>query len=63
VRLTRAEVAERRDTNELRFARLLARFDALDLQPVLLSSDDPAEVLDAFLVWSEWRRALKGRPW
>jgi uncharacterized protein (DUF58 family) len=63
VRLTRAEVAERRETNEHRFAGLLARFDALDLQPVLLSSDDPTDVLDAFLVWSEWRRALKGRPW
>jgi uncharacterized protein (DUF58 family) len=63
VRLTRREVAERREANERRFESLLRRFDALDLQPVVLSSADPGSVLSAFLTWSEWRKALKGRPW
>jgi uncharacterized protein (DUF58 family) len=63
VRLTRREVVERREANERRFESLLRRFDALDLQPVVLSSADPADVFAAFLTWSEWRRSLKGRPW
>lgn len=63
VRLTGREVAERREANERRHRVLLRRFEVLDLQPVLLGSSDPGEVLSAFLGWSEWRRALKGRPW
>jgi uncharacterized protein (DUF58 family) len=63
VRLTQREVDTRREANERRFESLLRRFDALDLQPVVLSSADPAEAFNAFLTWSEWRRALKGRPW
>jgi len=63
VRLTRREAAERREANERRLASLLERFQALDLQPVILSSSDAADVLSAFLEWSEWRQALKGRPW
>ena len=32
-------------------------------KPAADGLDDPAEVLGAFVVWSEWRQALKGRPW
>jgi uncharacterized protein (DUF58 family) len=62
VRLTRHEVDERRARNEERLATLLARFDALDMQPVLLSSDAADAMLDAFLDWAAWRVALKARP-
>ena len=62
VRLRHREVEERRMLNEERRARLLARFDALDLQPVLVSSAAADEMLEAFLSWAEWRVALKGRP-
>jgi uncharacterized protein (DUF58 family) len=63
VRLTRREVAARREANESRRAALLAHFDALDLQPVLVSSADANDLLAAFVEWAEWRRALKTRPW
>jgi uncharacterized protein (DUF58 family) len=63
VRLTRGEVAERREANELRIESLQKRFETLDLQPVVISSAEPTEVLGAFLAWSEWRQVLKGRPW
>jgi hypothetical protein len=62
VRLTRREAAARRQANEARFARLLALFDALDLQPVVLSGAGPAAVLDAFTAWGEWRTLIKARP-
>jgi hypothetical protein len=63
VRLTRSEVEARREANEARRASLLARFDALDVQPVLVSSADASALLGAFVEWAEWRRALKTRPW
>jgi len=63
VRLSRREVEQRRDANERRLESLLRTFDALDLQPVVISSADAVDVLGAFLAWSEWRQALKGRPW
>jgi uncharacterized protein (DUF58 family) len=62
VRLTRREVAARREANETRFARLLARFDALDLQPVVLGTADLSEALDSFLAWGEWRALIRARP-
>jgi uncharacterized protein (DUF58 family) len=62
VRLTRREVKARKAANEARFARLIARFDALDLQPVIVSSAVPTEALEAFLAWSEWRALIKARP-
>jgi uncharacterized protein (DUF58 family) len=63
VRLSRREVDERREANERRFESLLRALEGLDLQPVVLSSADAGEMLSAFLAWSEWRQALKGRPW
>lgn len=57
VRLTRAEAAERRRAHEQRLAQLLRGFAALELDPVLLSSDDPVEILGSFLHWHEDRHA------
>ena len=56
VRLTAREAAERREANERRFAELLDVFHGLDLDPVLVSSSDPGDILSSFLDWSESRR-------
>jgi hypothetical protein len=54
--LNRSEVEQRRCENEARLASILARFAYLGLDPVLVSSAEPGEALDAFLGWSEARR-------
>jgi len=56
VRLTAREVRERREANERRYAGLLDVFRGLDLDPVLVSSSEPGEILSSFLGWSEGRR-------
>jgi hypothetical protein len=63
VRLRASEVAERRAANEARRAELLDRLRSLGLEPVLVSSHEPTEILDAFLDWSAWREAARSRPW
>jgi hypothetical protein len=55
-RLTRREAAERRGANEHRFGALLAQLQALDVEPVVLSTSADGDVLDAFLAWSGSRR-------
>jgi uncharacterized protein (DUF58 family) len=60
VRLTGSEAAERRQANENRLAELLAAFGRLDVDPVLLSSHEPVEILAAFLRW-HGRRHLRLR--
>jgi uncharacterized protein (DUF58 family) len=60
VRLTRKEVAERRRANEERLLALLDELTMLDLDPVLLSSSEPSEILASFLDWNEFRRARRG---
>ncbi len=57
VRLTRAEVAARRLANEGRLRDLLDRFAAAGLDHVLVSSDGPAGVLEAFSIWADGRSA------
>jgi uncharacterized protein (DUF58 family) len=57
VRLTRREAEERRRVNEKRLAELFDRFESLDLQPVLVSSSRPDDVLGAFLSWAAQREA------
>ena len=57
VRISRTEAAERREANQHRLARLLDAFAALELDPVLISSEEPVEILSAFLRWHERRRA------
>jgi uncharacterized protein (DUF58 family) len=62
-RLSRAEVEERKAANERRLADLVAAFQALDLEPVVVSSSDPAEILWSFLAWGEQRLYWRGRGW
>jgi uncharacterized protein (DUF58 family) len=57
VRLTRLEADERKEANERRLLDLLETFAAAEVDPVLLSSAEPVEILDAFMRWHERRRA------
>lgn len=59
--LTASEVEERRDANERRLQQLLRRFRSLDMDPVLVSSHAPGEVLRAFLTWADGRLFTRGR--
>jgi uncharacterized protein (DUF58 family) len=61
VRLRPDEVAQRRAENEERRARLLERLRGLDLEPVLISSHDPDDILAAFLDWADWRQTMRTR--
>ena len=61
LRLSRSEALERRGANEERWERLQQTFAVLDLDPVLLDSSDPAEVLEAFLLWADRRTHARGR--
>lgn len=60
VRLTRKEAAARRRAHEERLLALLDELVLLDLDPIVISSDDQAEVLASFLDWTEFRRARRG---
>ena len=60
-RVSRREARARRDANERRRGELLAWFTALGLDPVLLDSDDPAEIDRSFLDWAARRRDLRQR--
>ena len=57
VRLTRREAEQRREANERRMRDLLETFAAVEIDPVLLSSSAPVEILAAFMRWHERRRA------
>jgi len=59
VRLRAGEAAARRAANEERTKTLLETFRAIDVDPVLISSSDPADVLAEFLVWSDLRRTRR----
>jgi uncharacterized protein (DUF58 family) len=55
VRLTRREAVAQRDANEERFRGLLQSFTELDLDSVLVSSDNRDQILGSFLEWAEAR--------
>jgi uncharacterized protein (DUF58 family) len=55
LRLSRREAAERRDANEARWRTLLETLAFLDLEPVVLSTSRPDEILEAFTWWAEKR--------
>lgn len=59
VRLRRGEAAARREANEERLRSLLETFRAIDVDPVVVSSSDPAAILAEFLVWSDLRRTRR----
>lgn len=56
VRLREREIAERRAANEERLATLLDTLRNLDIDPVVVSSSEPADILASFLLWTELRR-------
>ena len=45
----------RRRSNEKRWRRLKQTFALLDLDPVSISTNNPAEILEAFTLWAEQR--------
>ena len=57
----RAEVERRREANEERRQALLHDLRALDLDPVLVSSHEPRDVLSSFLTWADQRLFTRGR--
>ena len=59
VRLTRREAAARKRMHEERLRALLDELALLDLDPILISSSQPSEVLASFLDWTEVRRARR----
>jgi hypothetical protein len=59
VRLTAKEIATRKAANEERVAGLIDEFRGLDLDPILVSSSEPAEILTDFLAWTEVRRTRR----
>jgi hypothetical protein len=59
VRLTRKEVASRRQANEARMAELVETFRLLDIDPIVLSSSERSHILGEFLVWTELRRTRR----
>jgi uncharacterized protein (DUF58 family) len=63
VRLTDREAAWMRDENERRAAELLARFRALDLGPVLVTTPHRADIFQAFLEWADERIVSRGQWW
>ncbi len=61
VRLSAREAAERRAANEERLRRLLDEFAALGFDPVVLGTDDPYEIDQAFMDWAELRGRTRWR--
>jgi uncharacterized protein (DUF58 family) len=59
VRLRAREAAARRAANEARVTSLLETFQALDVDPVLVSSSERAQILAGFLSWAELRRTRR----
>ena len=55
VRLSRKQAAERRRAHEERFEELLAVFQALDLEPVVVSTSERDRIFSSFLGWAEQR--------
>jgi uncharacterized protein (DUF58 family) len=60
VYLTRKEAAERRREHEARAAALTESFRTLGIEPVILGSERPDEVLSAFLRWADLRAMTRG---
>lgn len=63
VRLSRREVARRRDAHEQRWQELLATFRRLALDPVVVESSERTAVLGSFLSWAERRRYARAWGW
>jgi uncharacterized protein (DUF58 family) len=61
VRLSRAETEARRAEHEARRERLWRDFEAVGIDPILVSSAEPEEVFRGFLAWSDERQFRRGR--
>jgi uncharacterized protein (DUF58 family) len=61
LRVTRREAAERKRTNEERWRRLLGAFALLDLEPIVLETSNPGDILDRFTSWAEQRKHWRAR--
>lgn len=62
VRLTAKQARAVRESHERRHERLLDDFIALGLDPVVVESEDPEDILRTFLAWAD-RRRLIGQQW
>jgi uncharacterized protein (DUF58 family) len=61
VRLSRSQANERRQLHEGRCAALLSRFQSLGIEPVLVGTSDPDEIMFLFLEWASRRRQIAAR--
>jgi uncharacterized protein (DUF58 family) len=61
VRLRPGEAEERRREHEGRRRRVLAEFEELGVEPILVSSTDSEDVFRAFLSWADEREFRRGR--
>jgi uncharacterized protein (DUF58 family) len=59
VRLRRKEAAARSAANAARIDALLDMFRFLDIDPVLVSSNDRSDILSGFLSWTDLRRTRR----
>jgi Protein of unknown function DUF58 len=59
VRLRKKEVTAHRARNERCAHELLEMFRLLDIDPVVVTSNDRAEILEQFLVWTDLRRTRR----
>ncbi|MEX2612566.1 MAG: DUF58 domain-containing protein [Gaiellaceae bacterium] len=59
LRLRRKEAAACKADNEERVRDLLETFRQLDIDPILVSSSDRAEILGPFLAWTDLRRTRR----
>ena len=59
LRLRRKEAAACKADNEDRVRDLLETFRQLDIDPILVSSSDRAEILGPFLAWTDLRRTRR----
>jgi hypothetical protein len=59
--LTTREARELREANERRWAELQYGLHALDLDPVIVDSDEPQDVVASFLGWADQRMFTRGR--
>lgn len=58
-RLRRKEVAARREHNRARTAHLLETFRFLDVDPVVVTTNDRPAILEELLVWADLRRTRR----
>jgi hypothetical protein len=63
VRLTPREAAARRQANEERRVELVRDFRTLGVEPVLVESADPGDILQAFISWADHRLYERRRGW